>query len=89
VNDRLDNRSFLLVAGERLTASIDSHTAATTTSVTSPTERHQHVRIEEPAERLELGRLREVLAAVPVRALGGPVSLPDTDDNGAYGTPSG
>ena len=39
VNDRLDNRSFVLIAGERLTASIDSHTAATTTSVTSPTER--------------------------------------------------
>jgi hypothetical protein len=39
VNDRPDNRSFVLIAGERLTASIDSHTAATTTSVTSPTER--------------------------------------------------
>jgi hypothetical protein len=39
VNDRLDNRSFVLIAGERLRASIDSHTAGTTTSVTSPTER--------------------------------------------------
>jgi hypothetical protein len=58
VNDRLDNRSFVLIAGERF-----RRRSIPTRSPQSPRHvahgAHQHVRIEEPAERLELWTVSE------------------------------
>jgi hypothetical protein len=89
VNDRLDNRSFVLIAGERF-----RRRSIPTRSPQSPRHvahgAHQHVRIEEPAERLELWTVSEKCSLQYLSAPSAvPYSLPDTDDNGAYGTPSG